>query len=75
VLTEVKGKIISGAEKVIKPNHAIYKLLLERFSLIPEETVFIDDRPENIEAAQVLGIHGIVFNNPNQMRKSFDELN
>ena len=71
VLSQVKGAILSGAEKMVKPDPAIYKLLLERFKLLPDETVFIDDRPENIEAALALGIHGIVYKNPTQMKQDF----
>ena len=74
VLSEVKGQIISGKERLMKPEPEIYRLLLERFALISNETVFIDDKLENIEAAQAMGIHGIVFVNPSQMRQEFAAL-
>ena len=38
-------------------------MLLERYGLAPEETVFLDDSPANIETARRLGIYGIVFEN------------
>ena len=44
-----------------KPDAGIYRYLLETYGLIPEESLFIDDRPENIEAARELGIKGVVF--------------
>lgn len=60
-LSHMDGGILSYRDKVIKPNPEIYKLLLERFGLEASECVFLDDMPENIKAAEALGIHGIVF--------------
>ncbi|MEK6476379.1 HAD family phosphatase [Catalinimonas sp. 4WD22] len=54
-----KDIVVSGTEKLLKPEAAIYKLLLERNTLSPEECVFIDDVEENIEGAKRLGISGI----------------
>lgn len=51
-----KGKIVvSGTEKLIKPDPKIWEVLLERYHLKPEESVFIDDNPKNIEVAKTLG--------------------
>ena len=55
------GTLISADVKLIKPDHAIYHLMLETFGLKGEECVFIDDLPTNIEAAVDCGINGIVF--------------
>ena len=55
------GGIFSWKEKCIKPDEQIYRLLLKRYSIDPAEDVFYDDRPENVETAQRLGIKGIVF--------------
>ena len=41
--------------------YQIYQILLERYALLPQETLFFDDNAENIAAAQKLGIHGILF--------------
>ncbi|WP_167955182.1 HAD family hydrolase [Anaerosporobacter faecicola] len=60
-LKEVDGYILSYQVKLIKPDDRIYQLLLERYDLVPEECVFLDDRLVNIEAARKNGIHGIVF--------------
>ena len=46
----------------------IYQLLLNRYNLNPEETVFTDDLEANIEAAKKEGIHGIVFKSPDQLK-------
>jgi len=53
--------VVSGDEKLVKPDPAIYRLALARFGLAPEEAVFIDDNAANIDAANALGIHGILF--------------
>ena len=55
------GVLVSGVEKVKKPSLAVYELLIERFSLVPDETIFIDDRYENLEAAAQAGIRGLLF--------------
>lgn len=55
------GGILSYRDKLIKPDPAIYELLLKRYRLNPDECVFLDDLERNILAAESLGIHGIVF--------------
>ncbi|WP_027378101.1 HAD family hydrolase [Kaistella palustris] len=51
-----KGKIVvSGTEKLIKPNREIWELLLTRYQIKAEESVFIDDNQKNIETAEKLG--------------------
>ncbi|UEQ76839.1 HAD family hydrolase [Chryseobacterium arthrosphaerae] len=50
------GKIVvSGTEKLIKPDPAIWHILLERYNIQAGESVFIDDNPKNIEMARSLG--------------------
>ena len=58
------GLLISGEDKLIKPDHAIYQLARDRFNLNPEETVFIDDKQENIEAAKGLDFKTIHLTDP-----------
>ena len=58
------GMVISGEDKLTKPDSAIYKLAINRFNLIPDETVFIDDKLVNIQAAQNLQLHTIHLTNP-----------
>lgn len=55
------GKVISGKVGLVKPDPAIYQYLLETYNLNPQETILIDDQPENIIAAQKLGIYGIHY--------------
>lgn len=58
------GRIISGFEGVVKPDDAIFELLCERFSLDPAHTLFIDDAPANIAAAERLGFATHHFTDP-----------
>ena len=55
------GKLISCDVKVVKPCHKIYRLFTEKFSLNPEECVFIDDSAANAAGAVACGWKGIVF--------------
>ena len=68
------GKIISGEEGIVKPDLEIYKLLINRNDLNPQHTVFIDDKEENIRAAELLGFHGIHFQNASKLRKDLQML-
>lgn len=60
--------IVSGEEGVIKPDPAIYRLLLERAGIAPERSVFVDDREENVRAAEELGFDGAVFRDAARLR-------
>ena len=53
--------VISGLVGVQKPDPAIYHILLERLGLSPEETIFVDDFVENVEAARELGMDTLHF--------------
>lgn len=55
------GGVFSYDTGYMKPNEEIYKTLINKYKINPEEAVFFDDREENIEAANKLGIHGIHF--------------
>ena len=68
------GGIISYKEHLIKPDRAIYQLLLQRYDLNSNECVFIDDLEENIKAARELGINGIVFKNFEQAKEELNNM-
>lgn len=68
------GIVVSGQEKMIKPNLEIYKLILDRYSLDPKMTVFIDDNEENIAAAKIMNINAIHFKGVESLRCSLTEL-
>ena len=67
------GLLISGEDKLIKPDHAIYQLARDRFNLNPEETVFIDDKRENIEAAKGLDFKTIHLTDPKNIEKEINQ--
>jgi epoxide hydrolase-like predicted phosphatase len=73
-LDEVDGGILSFRDHVIKPDHEIYELLMERYDLVPEETVFVDDTPANIDAARELGWYGVVWENRQQVEEDLHAL-
>lgn len=64
-----KGAVLSYEEQVIKPDVKIYECLFKRFSLQPEECLFIDDVDVNIEVARQLGMNGIVYHNAMQVEE------
>lgn len=68
------GGILSCREKVIKPDAEIYRILLSRYSLKAEESVFIDDTGKNVDAAEALGIHGICFKSRKQAEEELRQL-
>jgi len=67
------GLLISGEDKLMKPDSAIYELAINRFHLIPEETVFIDDKLENIEAANNLYLKTIHLTDPEKIESEIDK--
>lgn len=68
-------RIISGEVKLKKPDAAIYQLTLQRFNLSPQQAVFIDDSEQNVETAESLGIRGIHFKSPEELRQELQALN
>ena len=69
-----EGIVVSGDEKLKKPDPAIYQLLLERYHLKAADCVFIDDRADNVEAAVALGFEGIHFSNRKQLQNELFKL-
>ncbi len=71
-LPETDGGILSFRDHVVKPMPEIYDLLLKRYSLNPEECVFLDDLPRNIEGARKFGIQTILFTDYNTARRELE---
>ncbi len=67
------GGIFSYQIQKIKPDSAIYEALIQKYSLIPEHCVFLDDMPENVEAARKCGFHGIQFTNYRESRAELEK--
>ena len=68
------GRVVSGEEKMRKPNPAFYQRLLDRYDVKAEQALFIDDNLRNIQAAEAMGIRSIHFNNPAQLKKELSSL-
>lgn len=62
----------SGDEGLIKPDPAVFNLTLKRLGVLPHEAVFVDDTGGHVEAAQRLGIHGIIFTNAADLRQELN---
>lgn len=74
-LPHTDGGVFSCDVRLIKPEPAIYRALLEKYpSIIPEESVFLDDVEKNVQGAQAIGIHGIVFQNYEQAKAELELL-
>ena len=58
----VDGYVLSYLENKVKPNQGIYKTLINRYNLLPDESIFIDDRLDNCETAKLLGMDAINAN-------------
>jgi haloacid dehalogenase superfamily, subfamily IA, variant 3 with third motif having DD or ED len=69
------GGIISYKENLVKPHEEIYKCLIKRYNLKPEESVFIDDTEANVAAAEKLGFKIIHFKSADILKKSLMQLN
>ncbi len=70
----VDGGVISYEVKIVKPEPGIYEALLAKYRLKAEESVFLDDRAENITAAEQLGFHGIVVESYKQAAEALNQI-
>ena len=73
-LNYFEGIVVSGDEKIKKPDYKIYQILLNRYNVNAKESVFIDDALENIEAADDLGFQTIHFVSASQMEKELKNI-
>jgi len=69
-MTWFDGHVISGLERVAKPDRRIFEILLERYALAPETTVFVDDVPTNVAAARALGLNAVLFTGARPLRQA-----
>jgi len=68
------GGILSCDELLVKPDERLYRLLLERYGLKAEESVFLDDSLQNVETARKLGMYGICFQSREQAIEELQRL-
>ena len=66
-LTWFEGILVSGEEKMKKPDPEFFQLLFDRFEVDPTTAVFIDDSARNIESAAKCGLHTIHFQSPDAL--------
>jgi 2-haloacid dehalogenase len=67
-LQSFDGVVVSAHERVIKPDPAIFRILLERYDLAAADCIFVDDSARNIETARQLGMKGVHFVEPIDLR-------
>ncbi|HEU4960689.1 MAG TPA: HAD family phosphatase [Sphingomonas sp.] len=66
--------VVSGDEKLVKPDAAIYRLALDRFGITARDAVFIDDNRDNIAGAESVGLAAIHFTDAGALRRELAEL-
>ncbi len=74
-LPHADGYIVSGFERLIKPDEKIYRLLESRFGIKLEDSIFVDDRQINIDAANSYGMKGILFTGYDDLIDSLKKYN
>ncbi|MFC3579810.1 HAD family hydrolase [Sphingomonas hylomeconis] len=74
VFDRFRGIVVSGDEKLTKPDAAIYHLALERFGLVADDAVFIDDRADNVAGAESVGMHALLFTDAETLRRDLADL-
>ena len=72
-LRKFDGLLISGEDRLMKPDFAIYELAIKRFNLVPKETVFIDDKLENINAAKKKDLNIIHLIDPKSIESEINK--
>ena len=74
VFALLDGKVVSGDVRLLKPDAAIFRYLLDKYGLKAGESVFIDDTLPNVEGARAAGLAGLHFKDAAQLRKALQEL-
>jgi 2-haloacid dehalogenase len=70
-----QGIVVSGHEKTRKPFPEFFQILFDRYKVNPSNALFIDDSIRNIEGAKAVGLPGIHFQSPAQLRSDLKEMN
>lgn len=61
VLQRFEGIVVSGDEGLAKPDPRLYRVLLDRYGLIAPDSLFVDDRQVNVDAATGVGMQAVRF--------------
>ena len=70
----IKNRVLSYKINMAKPDKKIFKYIIDKFKLLPEETVLIDDIKENLLSAQKLGINTIHYSSHRKFTSEFSKL-
>lgn len=73
-LDRFRDIVVSGEERLVKPDPAIYRLLLDRNDLAASDCLFIDDNPENVAGARSVGMKAHHFTGPEQLRACLTDI-
>lgn len=74
VFRHFRDIVVSGDERLVKPDARIFDLAMRRFGLAPDEALFIDDRADNVAAGEAAGFVGHVFTDADTLRHRLKEL-
>ena len=69
ILQMIDRYVVSGAEGLVKPDPRLFQVLLDRYGLKAKECIFIDDNPDNVDAARQMGMEGIVFQGAEDLKE------
>ncbi len=69
ILQMIDRYVVSAEEHLIKPDPRLFQVLLDRYQLMAEDCIFIDDNPDNVAAACRMGMHGIHFIGADDLRQ------
>jgi 2-haloacid dehalogenase len=69
----LNGMVISGIEKVAKPDPRLYRILLERYDLDPHRCIYTDDVQKNVDAARSVGLNTILFRSSADLRHELQD--
>jgi 2-haloacid dehalogenase len=69
-----RGVLLSGEARLLKPDPRFYKLFFQTFSIDPAHAIYVDDLQPNVETATALGMHGILFTDPQALRKELQSI-
>ena len=74
VFDRFRDIVVSGTERLVKPDASIYELAVQRFGLPADALFFIDDRAENVAGAEAIGMRGHLFRDAAALREELQSL-
>ncbi|MBN8808520.1 MAG: HAD family phosphatase [Sphingomonas sp.] len=74
VFDRFRDVVVSGDEKLMKPDAGIYHLALDRFGLDAAQAIFVDDNAANVAGAEAVGMHAVLFTGEPRLRADLRRL-